>query len=202
MLKCYERYGPGPLSPAEESRFWAESRIAAELADLQAVRRPSVARRGAAVLRRRSRPTVHFRTCRPRNALPVVDAARPRRATVGGQQNSGTGRDRDTAEMDAAHGQLRPARRGRRRGDTGCPGAGCGHCRRTTLARCWRWRAASVPETAEVLAQHLTAGQPALRCTVTPAEARERLSRTRVTTDVLSPSQAAIAASAIPDSLA
>ena len=31
MLKCYERYGPGPLSPAEESRFWAESRIAAEL---------------------------------------------------------------------------------------------------------------------------------------------------------------------------
>jgi uncharacterized protein (DUF2236 family) len=31
VLKCYERYGPGPLSPAEESRFWAESRIAAEL---------------------------------------------------------------------------------------------------------------------------------------------------------------------------
>ena len=32
-----------------------------------------------------------------------------------------------------------------------------------------------VPETAEVMAQHLTAGEPALRCTVTPAEARERL---------------------------
>jgi hypothetical protein len=32
-----------------------------------------------------------------------------------------------------------------------------------------------VPETAEVLAQHLTAGEPTLRCTVTPAEARERL---------------------------
>src|ERR1700741_4404403 len=31
VLKCYERYGPGPLSPAEEARFWAESRIAAEL---------------------------------------------------------------------------------------------------------------------------------------------------------------------------
>ena len=30
VLKCYERYGPGPLSPAEEARFWAESRIAAE----------------------------------------------------------------------------------------------------------------------------------------------------------------------------
>ena len=31
VLKCYERYGPGPLSPAEESQYWAESRIAAEL---------------------------------------------------------------------------------------------------------------------------------------------------------------------------
>jgi hypothetical protein len=32
-----------------------------------------------------------------------------------------------------------------------------------------------VPETAEVLAHHLTAGPPAMRCTITPAEARERL---------------------------
>jgi hypothetical protein len=32
-----------------------------------------------------------------------------------------------------------------------------------------------VPETAEVLFQHLTAKEPALRCTVTPAEARERM---------------------------
>jgi hypothetical protein len=32
-----------------------------------------------------------------------------------------------------------------------------------------------VPETAEVLAQHLTADPPASRCTITPAEARERL---------------------------
>ena len=31
VLKCYERYGPGPLSAAEEKRYWAESRIAAEL---------------------------------------------------------------------------------------------------------------------------------------------------------------------------
>jgi hypothetical protein len=28
--KCYERYRPGPLSSAEEARFWAESQIAAE----------------------------------------------------------------------------------------------------------------------------------------------------------------------------
>ncbi len=32
-----------------------------------------------------------------------------------------------------------------------------------------------VPETAQVLAQHLAAGEPVLRRTVTPAEARERL---------------------------
>ncbi|MEV0249373.1 oxygenase MpaB family protein [Nocardia sp. NPDC050712] len=31
VLKCYERYGPGPLSPAEERRYWAECVIAAEL---------------------------------------------------------------------------------------------------------------------------------------------------------------------------
>lgn len=30
-LLCYERYGPGPLSPAEEKRYWEESVIAAEL---------------------------------------------------------------------------------------------------------------------------------------------------------------------------
>jgi hypothetical protein len=32
-----------------------------------------------------------------------------------------------------------------------------------------------VPETAEMLAEHLKSGPPALRSTVTPAEAREQL---------------------------
>ncbi|MGH3862383.1 oxygenase MpaB family protein [Actinokineospora sp.] len=31
VLKCYEMYGPGPLTPDEEARYWAESAIAAEL---------------------------------------------------------------------------------------------------------------------------------------------------------------------------
>ncbi|WP_410874491.1 oxygenase MpaB family protein [Nocardia sp. A7] len=31
VLKAYEMYGPGPLSPAEEDRYWAECVIAAEL---------------------------------------------------------------------------------------------------------------------------------------------------------------------------
>ncbi len=31
VLLCYERYGPGPLSPDDERRYWAESVVAAEL---------------------------------------------------------------------------------------------------------------------------------------------------------------------------
>ena len=41
MLKCYERYGPGPLSKADEDRFWAESRIAAELQTCKAADVPA-----------------------------------------------------------------------------------------------------------------------------------------------------------------
>lgn len=31
VLKCYEMYGPGPLSAEEEQRYWAECAVAAEL---------------------------------------------------------------------------------------------------------------------------------------------------------------------------
>ncbi|AQA24569.1 hypothetical protein BTZ20_3788 [Rhodococcus sp. MTM3W5.2] len=31
VLKCYEMFGPGPLSPNEEARYWAECAVAAEL---------------------------------------------------------------------------------------------------------------------------------------------------------------------------
>jgi uncharacterized protein (DUF2236 family) len=31
ILYAYERYGPGPLSPADEDRYWAECAVAAEL---------------------------------------------------------------------------------------------------------------------------------------------------------------------------
>jgi uncharacterized protein (DUF2236 family) len=119
VLKCYERYGPGPLSAAEESRFWAESRIAAELQTCKPADVP-VSRDEV----RQYFADVRGRLCTSEHALPVVDAARPWRAAVGGQQASCAGRDRDAAEMDAAHGQFRPARRGRRRGDTAGPGAG------------------------------------------------------------------------------
>ena len=124
VLKCYERYGPGPLSAAEEKRYWAESRIAAELqtckpADVPAsrdeVRQYFADVRGTAV---------HLRTRRPRNALPALHAARPRCAAVGGQPSDGAGGHRDPAEVDAAHGQLRPAGRGGRRRDSYRAGMG------------------------------------------------------------------------------
>lgn len=31
VLKCYEMYGPGPLTADQERQYWAESRVAAEL---------------------------------------------------------------------------------------------------------------------------------------------------------------------------
>ena len=31
VLKCYEMFGPGPLSPAEEQQYWADCVVAAEL---------------------------------------------------------------------------------------------------------------------------------------------------------------------------
>ena len=55
------------------------------------------------------------------------------------------------------------------------PGTGAGICRPVTSGPCWPWRAGSLPQTAEILARHLTAGPPAALQTVTPAEARERL---------------------------
>jgi hypothetical protein len=126
VLKCYEQYGPGPLSPAEESRFWAESRIAAELqtckpADVPASR--DEVRQYFTDVRGR---LWHLRTCRPRNALPATYAEEPRCSVVGRQSAVGPRSDRHPAEMDAAHGQFQSARRRRCRRDTGCPRMGQG----------------------------------------------------------------------------
>ena len=69
---------------------------------------------------------LHVRTRRQGDALPVVHAARPRRAAMGGQPGAGARGHRDPAEMDAAHGQFRPACRGRRRGGADRTGVGPG----------------------------------------------------------------------------
>lgn len=40
VLKCYERYGAGPLSPEDEARYWADCVIAAELQTCDPARVP------------------------------------------------------------------------------------------------------------------------------------------------------------------
>jgi uncharacterized protein (DUF2236 family) len=180
VLKCYERYGPGPLSPAEESRFWAESRIAAELqtckpADVPSsrdeVRQYFADVRGRLCTSEHADRAMHYllRTPRDRGVrlwagsrllAPAAIATLP-------QWVRHMGNIDQLAAVDAAV---------------------------TPIARAWV-RALSAnnfrpmlavarriaPETADVLAQHLTAGPPAQRRTITPAEARERVAAPRLT---------------------
>jgi uncharacterized protein (DUF2236 family) len=58
ILKCYELYGPGKLTPAEEDRYWAECAVAAEL---QTIRVEDVPRNREAV-------RAYFAAWRPRLA--------------------------------------------------------------------------------------------------------------------------------------
>jgi len=174
VLKCYEQYGPGPLSPAEESRFWAESRIAAEL-----------------------------QTCKPADVPASRDEVRQYFADVRGRLCTSehadramhyllhTPRDRGV-RLWAGSRVLAPAAIAtlpkwmRHMGNVDQPAVVDAAV--TPIARAWvqtlsannfrPMRAVArriAPETAEVLAQHLTAGPPLRRMTITPAEARQRL---------------------------
>jgi len=175
VLKCYERYGPGPLTSAEEERFWAESRIAAELqtckpADVPASR--DEVRQYFADVRARLCTSEHadramrylLRTPRDRGfrlwagSRVLAPAAI---ATLPAWMRSLGGFDQPAA-LDAVV---------------------------TPIARAWVKALSAnnfrpmlavarriAPETADVLHAHLTAPPPAQRRTVTPAEMRERLS--------------------------
>jgi uncharacterized protein (DUF2236 family) len=174
VLKCYEQYGPGPLSAVEESRFWAESRIAAEL-----------------------------QTCKPADVPASRDEVRQYFAEVRGRLCTSedadramhyllhTPRDRG-ARLWAGSRVLAPAAIAtlpkwmRHMGNFDQPAAV--DAAATPIARAWV-RALSAnnfrpmlavarrvaPETAEVLTRHLTATPPARLSTITPAEACERL---------------------------
>lgn len=56
VLKCYEKYGPGPLTPEEESQYWRECVVAAELQTCKA----------ADVPRSRQEVREYFAEVRPR----------------------------------------------------------------------------------------------------------------------------------------
>jgi len=174
VLKCYELYGPGPLSAAEESRFWAESRIAAEL-----------------------------QTCKPADVPASRDEVRQYFADVRGRLCTSehadramgyllrTPRDRGV-RLWAGSRLLAPAAIAtlpkwmRHMGNFNQPAALDAAV--TPIARAWVKALSAnnfrpmlavarriAPETADVLAQHLSARPPARRSTVTPADARERL---------------------------
>src|SRR6478609_4698616 len=171
---CYERYGPGPLSPAEESRFWAESRIAAEL-----------------------------QTCKPADVPASRDEVRQYFADVRGRLCTSehadramhyllyTPRDRGV-RLWAGSRVLAPAAIAtlpkwmRHMGNFGQPAAVDAAV--TPIARAWVIALSTnnfrpmlavarriAPETAEVLASHLDSGPPAQKRTVTPTEVRGRL---------------------------
>lgn len=183
VLKCYERFGPGPLSPVEESRFWAESRIAVELqtckpADVPAsrdeVRQYFADVRSRLCTSEHADRAMHYLLRTPRDSgvrlwagsrllAPAAIATLP-------QWMRRMGNFDQSAAVDTAV---------------------------TPIARTWV-RALSTnnfrpmlavarriaPETAEVLAAHLTAGPPAQLRTISPSEARERLAAPRVTASV------------------
>ncbi|WP_319455502.1 MULTISPECIES: oxygenase MpaB family protein [unclassified Mycobacterium] len=174
VLKCYERYGPGPLSPAEEQRYWAESRIAAELqtckpSDVPASR--AEVRQYFADVRPKLCTSEHadsamrYLLWTPRDRgvrlwagsrilAPAAIATLPKwMRHMGGFDQP--------AAMDAAVAPMaRAVVRAMSADDS-----------RLLLAMGRQL----VPATTKVLARHLKAGPPARPVTVTPSEARERL---------------------------
>jgi uncharacterized protein (DUF2236 family) len=174
VLKCYERYGPGPLSPAQEARFWAESRVAAELqtckpADMPAsrdeVRQYFADVRGRLCTSERADRAMRYLLWTPRSKgvrlwsgsrllAPAAIATLPKwmRHLGGFDQPAAV----DAAVVPIARAAVRAMSMGNSR---------------PMLAVARRL----VPHTAEVFAQHLAAAQPASPHTITPAAARERL---------------------------
>ena len=174
VLKCYEQFGPGPLSAAEESRFWTESRIAAELqtcnpsdvpTSRDEVRQYFADVRSRLCTSEHADRAMHYLLHTPRDhgmrlwagsrvLAPAAIATLPKWMRHMGNFDQ-------AAAIDAAV---------------------------TPIARAWvRTLSANnfrpmlavarrlAPETAEVLARHLTAVPPARQTTITPTEAREGL---------------------------
>ena len=174
VLKCYERYGPGPLSTSEEARFWAESRIAAELqtckpsdvpASRDEVRQYFADVRGKLCTSEHAGRAMRYLLWTPRDRgvrlwagsrvmAPAAIATLPKWMRRMGDFDQSAAVD--AAVIPAAQAMVR---------------AMSAADYRPMLAVARRL----VPHTAEILAQHLAAGPPASPTTITPAKARERL---------------------------
>jgi len=176
VLKCYERYGPGPLPADEEKRYWAESRIAAELQTCKPsdvpgsrdeVRQYFADVRGGLCTSEHADKAMNYLLWTPRDRgvrlwagsrvlAPAAIATLPKWMRHLGNFDQ-------PAAVDAA---VTPVARAMVR-------AMSARDSRPLLAASRQL----VPHTAAVLAQHLKAGEPASRHTVTPSEARERLAQ-------------------------
>ena len=176
VLKCYERFGPGPLTKEEEARYWAESRIAADLqtckpsdvpSSRDEVRQYFADVRSKLCTSEHADRAMHYLLWTPRDRgirlwagsrllAPAAIATLPKwMRHMGGFDQP--------AVVDAAVTQMARA----------MVRAMSARDSRPLLAAARQL----VPHTAAVLSQHLKAGEPASRCTVTPAEARERLAQ-------------------------
>ena len=173
VLKCYERYGPGPLTADEEKRYWAESRIAAELQTCKPsdvpgsrdeVRQYFADVRGGLCTSEHADKAMSYLLWTPRDKgvrlwagsrvlAPAAIATLPKWMRHMGNFDQ-------PAAVDAA---VTPVARAMVR-------ALSARDSRPLLAASKQL----VPYTAAVLAKHLESGVPASRRTVTPSEVRER----------------------------
>ena len=170
VLKCYEAYGPGPLSPADERRYWAECVIAAELQTCKPADVPSS----------RERVREYFAAVRP-------TLCTSERANEGMHYLLRTPRASGKARLHAMSRLMAPAtiatlpRWMRELGGFDQPGIVDQAVR--PLARAAMRAAASprvklavlsgtLPHTRQMLKQHLYGGTPERAETITPAQAR------------------------------
>ncbi|MEU8900758.1 oxygenase MpaB family protein [Nocardia sp. NPDC048505] len=176
VLKCYEVYGPGPLSPEEEQRYWAECVVAAELqtckpADVPAsraqVREYFAAVRPKLCSSERAHRGMHYLLHTPRDrgfklwagsrlVAPAAIATLPAWMRV-------TGGFDHPALVDRAY---RPAVR------AAVKALANESAKQAVLGNFLG------PMTARLYAEHLAAPTPANPTTITPAEARTRYGRT------------------------
>ncbi|UFS94191.1 oxygenase MpaB family protein [Nocardia huaxiensis] len=175
VLKCYEMYGPGPLTPAEEKRYWQECVIAAELqtckpADVPTsraeVREYFAAMRPKLCVSERAREGMHYLLYTPsekgvklwsgsRLVAPAAIATLPEWMRV-------TGGFDQPGFLDAAYPPAVRAAMAVLKNDG----------RKQKVAKNFIG-----PMTGRLLKEHMAAGIPDNPVTVTPAEAKRRYGR-------------------------
>ncbi|WP_233463746.1 oxygenase MpaB family protein [Nocardia gipuzkoensis] len=175
VLKCYEVYGPGRLSPEEEARYWQECVVAAELqtcdpADVprsrEQVRAYFAKVRPTLCTSERAAEAMHYLLRTPasnagmtlwgssRLMAPAVIATLPKWMRQLGEFNQ-------PAALDAT---VKPVMR-----------AAMSTAAKPAILK--RILPILGPRTAQVFSQHLEPGEPAARTTRTPTEARARYGR-------------------------